>query len=288
MIDYRNKLKKYIEVTMKQLTLNNGVKIPIIGFGTYEITPDQTKQAVLSAFEDGYRLIDTAQYYQNEQQVGEAVKASGLNRDEVFITTKTMTDGYEDTKIGLDESLRRSGLDYFDLVLIHWPMGDDIDTWHALVAAYKAGKTRAIGISNFNSRQTLDLIHQSSVRPMVDQIETHLLLQQWKMHEFLEKESIVHESYSPLGNGQQHLMSNPVLTEIGEKYGKSPIQIILRYLVQNDVVTIPRSTNPAHIKSNIDIFDFELDSDDLKRLRVLDERKLIDGWPAEMREDEDY
>ena len=114
MIDYRNKLKKYIEVTMKQLTLNNGIKIPIFGFGTYEISPDKTKQAVLSAFEAGYRLIDTAQYYQNEQQVGEAVKASGLNRDEVFITTKTMTDGYEDTKIGLDESLRRSGLDYFD------------------------------------------------------------------------------------------------------------------------------------------------------------------------------
>lgn len=288
MIDYRNKLKKYIEVTMKQLTLNNGIKIPIFGFGTYEISPDQTKQAVLSAFEEGYRLIDTAQYYQNEQQVGEAMKASGLNRDEVFITTKTMTDGYEDTKIDLDESLRRSGLDYFDLVLIHWPMGHDIDTWHALEAAYKAGKTRAIGISNFNSRQTLDLIQQSSVRPMVDQIETHLFLQQWKMHEFLEKENIVHESYSPLGNGQQNLMSNPVLTEIGEKYGKSPIQIILRYLVQNDVVTIPRSTNPAHIKSNIDIFDFELDSDDLKRLRVLDERKPIDGWPAEMREDEDY
>lgn len=288
MIDYRNKLKKYIEVTMKQLTLNNSIKIPIFGFGTYEISPDQTKQAVLSAFEEGYRLIDTAQYYQNEQQVGEAVKASGLNRDEVFITTKTMTDGYEDTKIDLDESLRRSGLDYFDLVLIHWPMGHDIDTWHALEAAYKAGKTRAIGISNFNSRQTLDLIQQSSVRPMVDQIETHLFLQQWKMHEFLEKENIVHESYSPLGNGQQNLMSNPVLTEIGEKYGKSPIQIILRYLVQNDVVTIPRSTNPAHIKSNIDIFDFELDSDDLKRLRVLDERKPIDGWPAEMREDEDY
>lgn len=288
MIDYRNKLKKYIEVTMKQLTLNNGIKIPIFGFGTYEISPDQTKQAVLSAFEDGYRLIDTAQYYQNEQQVGEAVKASGLNRDEVFITTKTMTDGYEDTKIGLDESLRRSGLDYFDLVLIHWPMGHDIDTWHALEAAYKAGKTRAIGISNFNSRQTLDLINQSSVRPMVDQIETHLLLQQWKMHEFLEKENIVHESYSPLGNGQQNLTSNPVLKEIGEKYGKSPIQVILCYLVQNDVVTIPRSTNPAHIKANIDIFDFELDSDDLKRLRFLDQRKPIDGWPAEMREDEDY
>ncbi len=273
---------------MKHLTLNNGVKIPIFGFGTYEISPDQTKEAVLSAFKDGYRLIDTAQYYQNEQQVGEAVRASNLNRDEVFITTKTMTDGYEATKQGLDESLNKSGLDYFDLVLIHWPMGHDLDTWRALEEAYKAGKTRAIGISNFNSRQTLELINHAEIRPMVDQIETHLLLQQWKMHEFLKKENIIHESYSPLGNGQQNLMTNPVLQKIGEKYGKSPIQVILRYLVQNDIVTIPRSTNPAHIKANIDIFDFELDKEDLKRLRALDERKPIDGWPAEMREDEDY
>lgn len=221
---------------MKHLTLNNGVKIPIFGFGTYEISSDQTKEAVLSAFKDGYRLIDTAQYYQNEQQVGEAVRASNLNRDEVFITTKTMTDGYEATKQGLDESLNKSGLDYFDLVLIHWPMGHDLDTWRALEEAYKAGKTRAIGISNFNGRQ----------------------------------------------------MTNPVLQKISEKYGKSPIQVILRYLVQNDIVTIPRSTNPAHIKANIDIFDFELDKEDLKQLRALDERKPIDGWPAEMREDEDY
>ena len=221
---------------MKHLTLNNGVKIPIFGFGTYEISSDQTKEAVLSAFKDGYRLIDTAQYYQNEQQVGEAVRASNLNRDEVFITTKTMTDGYEATKQGLDESLNKSGLDYFDLVLIHWPMGHDLDTWRALEEAYKAGKTRAIGISNFNGRQ----------------------------------------------------MTNPVLQKISEKYGKSPIQVILRYLVQNDIVTIPRSTNPAHIKANIDIFDFELDKEDLKQLRALYERKPIDGWPAEMREDEDY
>ena len=199
-----------------------------------------------------------------------------------------MTDGYEATKAGLDESLRRSGLDYFDLVLIHWPMGHDLDTWRALEEAYQAGKARAIGISNFNSRQTLELINQGQVRPMVDQIETHMFLQQWKMHEFLEKDGIIHESYSPLGNGQQNLMSNLVLQEIGSKYGKSPIQVILRYLIQNNIMTIPRSTNPEHIKSNIDIFDFELGEDDLKKLRKLDQRKPIDGWPAEMREDEDY
>ena len=273
---------------MKNLKLNNGVEIPIFGFGTYEISPSQTKDAVLSAFEDGYRLIDTAQYYRNEKQVGEAVRASHIDRDEVFITTKTMTDGYEATKAGIDESLQRSGLDYFDLVLIHWPMEHDLDTWHALEEAYKAGKTRAIGISNFNSRQTIDLINNSDVRPMVDQIETHLLLQQWKMHEFFEKENIVHESYSPLGSGRQNLMSNPILQEIGQKYGKSPYQVILRYLVQNDIVTIPRSTNPAHIKANIDIFDFELNQNELKKLRDLDKHEPIDGWPATMREDEDY
>ena len=273
---------------MKHLTLNNGVKIPIFGFGTYEISPDQTKEAVLSAFRAGYRLIDTAQYYQNEQQVGEAVRASGLDRNEVFITTKTMTDGYEATKHGLDESLSRSGLDYFDLILIHWPMGHDWDTWGALEEAYKAGKARAIGISNFNSRQTSELINHAEIRPMADQIETHLFLQQWKMHEFLKKENIIHESYSPLGNGQQNLTTNPVLQKIGKKHGKSPIQVILRYLIQNDILTIPRSTNPTHINANIDIFDFELDKEDIKQLCTLDERKPIDGWPAEMREDEDY
>lgn len=182
---------------MKHLTLNNGVKIPIFGFGTYEINPDQTKEAVLSAFKDGYRLIDTAQYYQNEQQVGEAVHASNLNRDEVFITTKTMTDGYEATKRGLDDSLSKSGLNYFDLVLIHWPMGHDLDTWRALEEAYKAGKTRAIGISNFNSRQTLELINHAEIQPMVDQIETHLLLQQWKMHEFLKKKILFMKAIVP-------------------------------------------------------------------------------------------
>ena len=273
---------------MKSLTLNNGVKIPILGFGTYEILPVETKKAVLATFKDGYRLIDTAQYYNNEREVGDAIRESDLKREDVFITTKTMTDGYYETKAGLDESLAKSGLEYFDLVLIHWPMGHDRDTWCALEEAYKAGKTRAIGISNFNSRQTMDLIKHSSVKPMVDQIETHLFLQQWKMHEFLEKAGIVHESYSPLGNGQQALINNPVLRAIGEKYGKRPIQVVLRFLVQNDIVTIPRSTNPTHIKANIDIFDFNLDKDDLEKLRSLDKRQPIDGWPAEMREDEDY
>lgn len=273
---------------MKYLTLNNGVKVPIFGFGTYNIAPSQTKSAVLSAFDDGYRLIDTAQYYNNEKQVGEAFRASGLKRDDVFITTKTMTSGYQDTKASIDDSLSKSGLDFFDLILIHWPMGNDSETWRALEEAYKDGKTRAIGISNFNIRQTKDIIAGGTVKPMVDQIETHAFLQQWKMHDFLQKEGIVHESYSPLGSGTQNLMQNETLRSIGEKYGKSPVQVILRFLVQNDIMTIPRSVNPEHIKSNFDIFDFELDEDDLNKIKALDKRQPIDGWPAAMREDEDY
>lgn len=273
---------------MKELTLNNGVKIPILGFGVYEIAPSQTKQAVMTAFKDGYRLVDTAQYYNNEKQVGQAVKDSNLSRSDLFITTKTMTDGYQDTIAGIDESLQKSGLDYFDLILIHWPQANYLETWRAFEDTYKAGKTRAIGLSNFNSRQTLDVIKNGSIRPMVDQIETHLLLQQWKLHDFFEKEKIVHESYSPLGNGRQDLMHNPALQDIGQKYGKTPIQVILRFLTQNDIVTIPRSTNPAHIKANIDIFDFKLDQDDMAKLKSLDKREPIDGWPSTMREDENY
>lgn len=243
---------------MEYITLNNDVKIPVLGFGVYEISPNQTKDAVLNAFNDGYRLIDTAQYYQNEGQVGEALRESELRRDDVFITTKTMTDGYEKTKDGIDKSLATSGLDYFDLILIHWPMQHSLDTWRALEDAYRAGKTRAIGIINYNIRQTKELMDHGSVKPMIDQIETHLFLQQWKMHEFLTKENIAHESYSPLGNGTQihGLMNNALLKQIGKKYGKSPIQVILRFLTQNKIITIPRSTNPDHIKSNFDIFDF--------------------------------
>lgn len=273
---------------MKYLTLNNGVKAPAFGFGTYLIDPSQTKETVLAAFNAGYRLIDTAQYYCNEKQVGEAFQASGLNRHEVFITTKTQTSGYKDTATGIDASLLKSGLDYFDLILIHWPMDDDLETWRAFEDAYKAGKSRAIGISNFNSRQTKDLIAKSSVKPMVDQIETHILLQQWKMNAFLQKEGIVHESYSPLGSGTHKLSASPVLQMIARKYGKTPVQIILRFLVQNDIMTIPRSTNPAHIKSNFDIFDFELDDEDIDAIKTLDRREPIDGWPETMREDEDY
>lgn len=273
---------------MEYLTLNNDIKTPILGFGTYLIDPSQTKEAVLSAFNAGYRLIDTAQYYNNEKQVGEAYRASGLKRDDVFITTKTMTAGYEETKASLEESLTKSGLDYFDLVLIHWPMGNDLATWRALEEAYKEGKTRAIGISNFNIRQTKALIKNSTVKPMVDQIETHVLLQQWKMHNFLTKEGIIHESYSPLGSGTQNLMQEPVLKRIGQKYGKTPVQVVLRYLVQNQIMTIPRSTNPKHIKSNFEIFDFKLTNEELAEIKMLDRRQPIDGWPATMREDEDY
>lgn len=273
---------------MKNITLNNGVEMPLLGFGTYDIVPSQTKQAVLTALQTGYRLIDTAQYYNNERQVGEAVRASDLPRDQIFVTTKTMTSGYKATKIGLDESLNKSGLDYFDLVLIHWPMGDDAETWRALEEAYQAGKARAIGISNFNIQQTKDLIAQSRVKPVVDQIETHLYLQQWKMHAFLQANQIAHESYSPLGSGTQNLLQNQTLLAIGNKYHKTPVQIVLRFLIQNQIIAIPRSNNPQHIQSNFDLFDFNLSAEECAQIKALDKRQPIDGWPAAMRIDEDY
>lgn len=273
---------------MNYLTLNNGVQIPLLGFGTYEIVPAKTKAAVLTAFQAGYRLIDTAQYYRNEEQVGQAVRVSGLKREQVFITTKTMTSGYQETVAGIDQSLQKSGLNYFDLILIHWPMGDDLETWRALEKAYQDGKARAIGISNFNRRQTQALMAQGQVKPMVDQIETHLLLQQWKMHAFLQKAGIAHESYSPLGSGTQELLGNKTLQTIGQKYGKTPVQVALRFLVQNQIITIPRSTTPQHIQSNFAIFDFSLTDADLAQIRALDQRQPIDGWPEAMQEDEDY
>lgn len=268
------------------LTLNTGSKAPILGFGVYLIDPSETKQAVLTALESGYRSIDTAQYYRNEKQVGEAIRESGIPRKEVFVTTKAMTDGYDATKRGIDESLEQAGLDYFDMMLLHWPMKHSIDSYRALRDAYKEGKLRNIGISNFNINQTKEIMASTDVKPAVDQIETHIYLQQGKMHKFLTENDIVHESWSPLMEDARTNLTNPVLKKIGEKYDKNGIQVILRFLTQRNIMTIPRSTNPEHIKANIDIFDFKLTNEEMDEIRKLDRRQPIDGWPEEMRIDE--
>ena len=269
---------------MKTVKLNNGLEMPMIGFGTYQITPNTTLLNVAKALRLGYRMIDTAQYYGNEEGVGEAIKESGLDREQLFVTTKVQTSGYEETKKGLDGSLLDFNQDYFDLVLIHWPMGNDLETYRALEDAYHEGKIRAIGLSNFNEPQVQEIIDHSSIKPVVDQIETHILWQQQRMHDYLSANNIVHESYAPLGEGNPGFLDIPVLKEIGDKYQKTPAQVTLRYLNQCGIVVIPKSLNTKHMEENIDIFDFELNGEEMAKLRDLDAKKSIDGWPAAMQE----
>ncbi|RBP98616.1 oxidoreductase [Bifidobacterium aemilianum] len=267
---------------MKTLPLTEHVTIPIIGFGTYQIPPEATGRAVSQAISLGYRSIDTAQAYHNEREVGQAVKASGIDRADLFITSKTKTEGYEQTLASIDDSLGRSDLDYFDLMLVHWPNGDNLGTYRALEDAYKAGKLRAIGVSNFNSEQIEDLCQQTSIAPMIDQIETSIHWQQKKMHPFLERKGIVHESWSPLAHRVDSLKEEPTLREISANHGKSITQVVLRFLTQEDIVVIPRSTNPKHIEENLDIFDFELTADEIDRVRGLDRSQPVSGWPESM------
>lgn len=269
---------------MKTVKLNNGIEMPMLGFGTYQITPNTTLLNVAKALRLGYRLIDTAQYYGNEEGVGEAIKESDLDRGRVFVTTKVQTSGYTETRKGLDQSLIDFNQDYFDLVLIHWPMGDDLETYRAIEDAYKEGKVRAIGLRNFNAPQVQEIIDNSSIKPTVDQIETHILWQQQRMHEYLTENNIVHESYAPLCEANPGFLDIPVLKEVGRKYQKNPAQVTLRYLIQCGIVVIPKTTNTKHMEENIDIFDFELNVEEMAKLRDLDAKKSIDGWPAGMQE----
>lgn len=269
---------------MKTVKLNNGLEMPMIGFGTYQITPNTTLLNVAKALRLGYRMIDTAQYYGNEEGVGEAIKESGLDRGQPFVTTKVQTSGYEETKKGLDGSLLDFNQDYFDFVLIHWPMGNDLETYRALEDAYQEGKICAIGLSNFNELQVQEIIDHSSIKPVVDQIETHILWQQQRMHDYLTANNIVHESYAPLGEGNPGFLDIPILKEISDKYQKTPAQVTLRYLIQCGIVVIPKSLNTKHMEENIDIFDFELNGEEMAKLRDLDAKKSIDGWPATMQE----
>lgn len=269
---------------MKTVKPNNGIEMPMLGFGTYQITPNTTLLNVAKALRLGYHLIDTAQYYGNEEGVGEAIKESGLDRWRVFVTTKVQISGYTETRKGLDQSLIDFNQDYFDLVLIHWPMGDDLETYRAIEDTYKEGKVRAIGLSNFNAPQVQEIIDNSSIKPAVDQIETHILWQQQRMHEYLTENNIVHESYAQLGEANPGFLDIPVLKEVGRKYQKTPAQVTLRYLIQCGIVVIPKTTNTKHMEENIDIFDFELNVEEMAKLRDLDAKKSIDGWPAGMQE----
>lgn len=262
---------------MEYVTLNNGIKMPVLGYGVYQVTNDECERCVLDAVSVGYRSIDTAQAYGNEEAVGSAVKKCGVPRDQIFITTKVWitNGGYENAKKSLYESLKKLQSDYIDLVLIHQPFNDYYGTYRAMEEAYKEGWLRAIGVSNFYPDRLVDLCSFVDVKPAVNQVETHVFQQQEKAHEYMEKYKIIHESWGPFAEGRKDFFTNPVLKEIGEKYGKSVAQTALRFLIQSGVVVIPKSTHKERMEQNIDVFDFMLSNEEMAAIAALDEGESL-------------
>lgn len=268
--------------TIPQVTLNNGVKMPQFGLGVYKMNDaEQLKQAIKWAIADGYRLIDTAMFYHNEQWVGDAIKESGIDRKKLFITSKLWNAdrGYENTKKAFNDSLKRLGLDYLDLYLIHWPAEGYLESWRAMVDLYHAGKIRAIGVSNFQPHHLDTLAAHSDVAPVVDQIETHPLFQQKAVHGYLMQHDIAHEAWAPLGQGKGNILSNPSLKEIAAKYNKTPAQIVLRWHINRGVIIIPKSTHEQRLAENIDIFDFKLTDEEMQKIAELDQNKRLSHSP---------
>ena len=262
---------------MEFITLNNGVKMPKLGFGVFMIPNDETERCVLDAINAGYRLIDTAQAYGNEEGVGNAIVNCGLPREELFITTKIWisNNGYEKAKASIEESLRKLKTDYIDLMLIHQPFGDYYGTYRAMEEANKAGKLRAIGVSNFYPDRFIDLTSFVEVKPAVNQIETHVFHQQKTAHEYLSKYGAAHMAWAPFAKGKNGMFSNETLIAIAEKHGKTAAQIALRYLMQSDVVVIPKSTHKKRMEENINVFDFTLDEADMQSIAALDTEKTL-------------
>ncbi|OKP97978.1 aldo/keto reductase [Paenibacillus sp. P46E] len=263
---------------MQTVTLNNGVKMPIIGFGVFQV-PDaeECENAVYEALMAGYRLIDTAAGYLNEEAVGRAIKRSGVPREELFITTKLWVQdaGYESAKLAFAKSLKKLQLDYLDLYLIHLPFGDYYGAWRAMEDLYREGKIKAIGVSNFLPDRLMDLIVHNDIVPAVNQIETHPFYQQTENAAFMKEQRVQHQSWAPFAEGLGNMFGNEVLVSIAEKHNKSVAQVVLRWLVQHEVVVIPKSVRKERIIENINIFDFELSADDIEQISTLDTRESL-------------
>ena len=254
------------------VTLNNGVQMPILGFGVFQIPADQTEQAVTDALAAGYRHLDTAASYGNEAAVGRAIAASGIPRAELFVTTKLWVQdtGEEPTRRAFDASLRRLGLDYLDLYLIHQPYGDYYGSWRAMRALTEQGVARAVGVSNFHPDRLVDLIDRTGCTPAVNQIETHPYFQRQADHDLMVERGVQHESWGGFAEGRNNLFTDPTLTEIGAAHGKSVAQVVLRWLTQRGIVAIPKSVQPARMAANLDIFDFTLTDEQLARIAAMD------------------
>lgn len=257
---------------MKYATLNNGIKMPMAGIGTFLMTPDEAEASVLSALESGYRLIDTANAYVNEKAVGRAMKRSGLKREEIFLETKLWPAFYEEED-AVEKNLERLDTDYIDLLLIHQPSGNYVAGYRLMEKAYKEGKVRAIGLSNFNEEQIKEILHICQVKPAVLQTEVHPYSQEKELKKFLDKEGMVIQAWYPLGHGDKALIEEPLFAQLGKKYGKSGAQIILRWHIQAGHIVIPGSKNPEHIRDNFDLFDFELTDDEMAKIAAMDKKK---------------
>jgi 2,5-diketo-D-gluconate reductase A len=258
---------------MKKVVLNNSVEMPILGFGVFQIAdPAECERSVRDAIDVGYRLIDTAASYGNEESVGNAIKASGVRREELFVTTKLWIadTGYEKTKAAFDRSMERLQLDYLDLYLIHQPYGDVYGAWRAMEELYRGGRVRAIGVSNFHPDRVMDFIVHQEVVPAVNQIETHPFHQQVETQKFLKENNVQIESWGPFAEGKNNIFHNEVLSSIAAKHGKTVAQVILRWLTQRDVVVIPKSVRKERMAENFQIFDFELDASDMESIATLE------------------
>ena len=254
------------------ITLNNGIEMPILGYGVYLIPPAETEKAVTNALEAGYRSLDTAAAYQNEEAVGRAIAASGIPRSELFITTKLWIQdaGEKNTALAYERSLRNLGLDYVDLYLIHQPFGDYYGAWRAMEDIYRSGRARAIGVSNFYPDRLIDLIDHNDIVPAVNQIETHPYFQRVVDQQIMADRGVQLESWGPLGQGQHNLFDDPALTAIAAAYDKSVPQVILHWLIQRGIIVIPKSLKPERMRQNIDVFDFTLTEDQMARIAALD------------------
>jgi diketogulonate reductase-like aldo/keto reductase len=263
---------------MQKVKLNNGVEMPILGFGVFQVTDlAECERSLIDAIETGYRLIDTAASYGNEEAVGRAIKINGVKREELFITTKLwiQSNGYEGTKKAFENSLKRLQLDYLDLYLIHQPFGDVYGEWRAMQDLYKEGRVRAIGVSNFHPDRLIDLIIHNEIVPAVNQIETHPFHQQIEMQKFLEENKVQIESWGPFAEGKNNIFHNELLLSIGKKYNKSIAQVILRWLIQRGVVAIPKSVRKERMEENFNIFDFKLSEEDMNEIKQLDTKASL-------------
>ena len=260
---------------MEFITLRNGVRMPILGYGVYQIPQDICERCVLDALQVGYRSLDTAQSYFNEEQVGSAIEKSGIPRKEIFLTTKVWIEhyGYEQAKASVLESMEKLRTDYLDLVLLHQPFADYYGSYRALEDLYEAGKLRAIGISNFYPDRMVDIASFARIRPLVNQIEVHPLHQQAEAKQWLDKYGIQMEAWAPFGEGRGGLFTNPALTQIGAKYGKTAAQVMLRWHIQRGIAVIPKSTHIERMRENLEVFDFALTREDMAAVAALDQRQ---------------